>query len=73
MLFYCLKCRKNTQNINPLNANTSNGGTILLSKCSVCNAKKSGFIRKQETNGILSNLGLKTPLSKIRLLVDIFF
>ena len=41
MLFYCLKCRKNTENINPRVLNTSNGKTMLLSKCAVCGAKKS--------------------------------
>ena len=32
-------------------------------KCAMCGIKKSRFIKKQETSGILSNLGLKTPLS----------
>ena len=32
-------------------------------KCTMCGIKKSRFIKKQETSGILSNLGLKTPLS----------
>ena len=41
MLFYFLKCRKNTENINPRVLNTSNGKTMLLSKCAVCGAKKS--------------------------------
>ena len=41
MLSYCLKCRKNTQSINPIIPKTSNGGTIILSKCAVCNTKKS--------------------------------
>ena len=45
----------------------------MLSKCAVCNTKKSRFIKKQEASEILSSLGLKTPLSKISLLVDILF
>ena len=73
MLSYCLKCRKNTQNINPVNAKTSNGGTIILSKCAVCNTERSRFIKKQEASGILSNLCLKTPLSKIPLIGNILF
>ena len=73
MLSYCLKCRKNKQNINPVNAKTSNGGTIILSKFAVCDAKKSRFIKKQDASGILSNLSLKAPLSKIPLLDGIFF
>ena len=46
---------------------------MLWSKCAICGSKKSGFIKEQEAKGILSNFGLKTPLSKIRLLGDIFF
>ena len=42
-------------------------------QCALCDSKKSRFIKKQEANGILSNLGLKTPLSKIPLLGDMFF
>ena len=45
---------------------------MLLSKCPICVSKKSRFIKKQEASGILSSLGLKTPLSKIPLLGDIF-
>ena len=40
MLSYCLKCRKNTQSITPVNAKTSNGKTMILSKCTICSAKK---------------------------------
>ena len=73
MLSYCLKCRKNTQSINPVNAKTSNDGTIILSKCAVCNIKKTRFIKKQNTKGLLSNLGIRTPLSKNPLLGDVLF
>ena len=34
-------------------------------KCSVCRIKKSRFVKKPEAKGLLSNLGIKTPLSKI--------
>ena len=73
MKSYCLKCRKDTENINPRVSNTSNGKTMILSKCAICGSKKSRFIKKQEVSGILSNLGLKTPLNKIPLLGDILF
>ena len=39
----------------------------MQSKCSVCGIKKSKFVKKQEAKGLLSNLGIKTPLSKIPL------
>ena len=70
---YCLKCRKNTESINPRVSRTNNGKTMILTKCAICGSKKSRFIKKQEASGILSNLGLKTPLNKIPLLGDILF
>ena len=73
MKSYCLKRRKNTENINPRVSTTSNGKTILLSKCAICNSKKSRFIKNQEAKGLLSNLGIKTPLSKVPILGDILF
>ena len=70
---YCLKCKKHTKNINPQVSSTSNGKVMILSKCAICNSKKSKFINTQETNGLLSKLGIITPLSKIPLLGDILF
>ena len=70
---YCLKCRKDTENINPRVSNTSNGKTMILSKCAICGSKKSRFIKNQEAKGLLSNLGIKTPLSKVPILGDILF
>ena len=46
---------------------------MILSKSAICHSKKSRFIKKQEASGILSNLDLKTLLSKIPLLGDILF
>ena len=46
---------------------------MLLSKCAICGSKKSKLIKKTETSGILSSLGLKTPLNKSRLLGDLLF
>ena len=46
---------------------------MMLSKRAICGSKKSKFIKKQEASGMLSNVGLKKPLSKIPLLSDIFF
>ena len=73
MKSYYLKCRKNTDNINPRVSNTSNGRTMVLSKCAICDSKKSRFIKNQEAKGLLSNLGIKTPLSKVPILGDILF
>ena len=70
---FCLKCRKYTENINPRVSSTSNGKVMILSKCAIFNSKKSKFINKQEAKGLLSKLGIKTPLSKIPVLGDILF
>ena len=69
---YCLKCRKYTKNIKPQLSSTSNGKTM-ISKGAVCNSKKCRFIKKQEAKGLLSKLGIKTPLNKIPILGDILF
>ena len=46
---------------------------MILSKCAICGSKKSRFIKNQEAKGLLSDLGLRTPLSKVHLLDDILF
>ena len=73
MLTYCFKCRRNTKSINPKVSKTTNGKAIILSTCAICGSKKSKFIKEQEGKGLLSNLGLRTPLNKIPVLGDILF
>ena len=46
---------------------------MLLLKCSICDSEKSRLIENQESKGLLSNLGIKTLLSKLPILGDIFF
>ena len=65
MLSYCLVCKKNTENKDAKMIKTKNGKLMLSSKCPVCGNKKSRFMKEQEAKGLLSNLGIKTPLSKI--------
>ena len=69
---YCLLCKKDTKNINPRLVKTKNNKVMMLSECAICSNKKSRFIKKQEAKGLLSNLGIKTPLSKIPLLNVLF-
>ena len=69
---YCVKCRKNTENIDPKMFRTKNNRLIMQSKCSDCGIKKSRFVKEQEAKGLLSNLGIRTPLSKIPLLNVLF-
>ena len=64
---YCLKCKKNTSNIDPKMVKTKNNRLLMQSKCSVCKTKKSRFVKEQDAKGLLRNLGIKTPLSKIPL------
>ena len=70
---YCLKCKKNTKNIDLQVSSTSNAKFMILSKCAICGSKKSKFIKKQDASGLLSKLGIKTPLSKIPILGDVLF
>ena len=70
---YCLKCKKNTENIDQKVSSASNGRVMILSKCAICNSKKSRFIKHQEEKDLLSKLGIKTSLSKIPILGDILF
>ena len=72
MKTYCLKCRKDIENIDPKMVRTKNNRLIMQSKCPFCGIKKSRFVKEQETKGLLSNLGIKTLLSKIPLLNVLF-
>ena len=72
MKIYCVKCRKNTENLNSKIFKTKNSRLIMLSKCPVCGIKKLRFMKEQEAKGLLSNLGIKTLLRKIPLLNVLF-
>ena len=71
MLTYCFKCKKDTDSVDSQVLKTKNGRTMLSSKCAACGSKKSRFMKEQEAKGLISSLGLKTPLNKIPLLSDI--
>ena len=73
MLSYCLKCTKNTESKNARVSKHKNGRIMLLSKCAVCDNKKSKFIKEQESSRLLSSLGIKTSLSKIPLVCHLLF
>ena len=63
MLSYWLKCSKNTESKNPKVVSTKKGRIMLLSNFAVCIGKKSKFFREQDAKGLLSRLGIRTPLS----------
>ena len=73
---------RSVKSINDLNKENDYKETMLsyclkckhvLSTCAICGSKKSKFIKEQQAKGLLSNLGLKTPLNKIPVLGDILF
>ena len=68
---YCLVCKDYTKNNNPKNRNRQNR-LMIQSNCANCGNKKFRFIKEQQAMGILSNLGIKTPLSKVPLLNILF-
>ena len=63
---YCLTCRKHTKSINPKIVRNRQNRLMIQSNYAICGSKKSRFIKQQKALGILSNLGIKTPLSKVR-------
>ena len=73
MKSYCLKCRKDTENIDLTVSKASNGRTMVLLKYAIYGSKKSRLIKNQEVKGLSSNLVIRTPLSKVPILGDILF
>ena len=67
MKTYCVKCRRDSENIDPKMIRIKNNRLVMQWKCSACGIKKSRFVKEQEGKSLLSNLGIKTPLSKISL------
>ena len=72
MKTYCVKCKTDTDNIDPKMFRTKTNRLLMQSKCSVCKNKKSRFVKEQEAKGLLSHLGIKTSFSKIPLLNVLF-
>ena len=72
MKTYCVKCKKDTGNIDPKIVKTKNGRLLMQLKCTICRIKNSRFIKEQERKKLLSNLGIKTPLSNISLINVLF-
>ena len=72
MKAYRVKCRKDTENIDPKMVRTKDNRLIMQSKCPACGIKKTRFVKEQGAKDLLSNLGLKTPFSKVPLLNVLF-
>ena len=73
MKTYCLKCKKDTENLDFKIFRTKHNRIIMQSKCNDCENKKSRFIKEQEAEGLLSNLWIKTSFNKLPILGDILF
>ena len=69
---YCLACRKYTKIINPERVRNKHNRSMIQSNCAVCGNKKSRFIKEHQAMGLLSDLGIKTPLNKVPLLNILF-
>ena len=67
MTTYCPVYKKDTENKNPKVFKSKNEKLILKSTCSVCNNKKSRFVSKNEGPGLLSSIGIRTPLNQVPL------
>ena len=61
---YCLSCKKYMKNIDPRIVKTKNNKRVMLSKCSICNNKRSTFI--SQGSGLLDSLGLNTPQNRMK-------
>ena len=68
-----MNCREDAENTDPKMVRTKNNRLVMQSKCSFCGIKKSRFVKEQEAKSLLSNVGIKTPLSKIPLLNVLFW
>ena len=68
----CVKCRRDTENVDPKIFRTKNNRLMMQSKCAICGIKKLRFVKEQEAKVLLSNLGIRTPLSNIPLLNILF-
>ena len=63
---YCLSCTKNTETTNLKIVKSRNNRSMIQSNCTICGSKKSRFIEEQQVKGLLSNLGIKTPIMVLK-------
>ena len=59
---YCLKCKRQTKDLNSRGFITKNKKYIVKSACAICKSKKSKFISKKDASGFLSQLFSKIPI-----------
>ena len=59
---YCLKCKRQTKDLNSKEFVTKNKKHLVKSTCAICKSKKSKFVSKQQAEGFLSHLFSKIPI-----------
>ena len=69
---YCLACKEYTKSINPKIVINKHNRSMIRSNCAIYGSKKSRFIKEHQAMGLLSNLGIRTPLSQVPLLNVLF-
>ena len=68
-----MRCKKHTGNVNENVVRAKNNRIMLTASCAVCGSRKNKFVKGQEAKGLLSSLGLRTPLNNIPLLGPLLF
>ena len=61
---YCLSCKKDTRNIDPRIVKNKNNKRVLISRCPICNNKRSVFM--SQGSGLFDSLGLNTPQNRMK-------
>ena len=70
-----LACRKYTKIINPIIVTNKHNRSMIQSNCTICGSKRTSsyaLIKEHQAMGLLSNLGIRTPLSQVPLLNVLF-
>ena len=63
MKTYCLKCKKDIENIDPRVVRKKNNRLLIQSQCTDSKNKKSRFVKERDAKGLFSNLGIRTPFN----------
>ena len=63
-MMFCLSCRKNTNDINPIGKLTKNNKPYITAKCDICKKMKSKFVSVNQIkgSGFLSNIFKNIPV-----------
>ena len=68
-MIFCLSCKKNTNDINPIGKLTKNNRPYISANCNICKKMKSKFV---SVNQIKGNIFLSNIFKNIPVLNNIF-